>query len=89
MATMNTAREVKQKNLTRKGAELSRSKLIRFTCMPGVRPVIMPKRMPANKAIKISVIILCGAGGTLQARGLTYLFSKISDFWNTKNSKNF
>ena len=57
IATMNTAREVKLKNFTRIGAELRRSKLIRFMCMPGVRPVITPASMPRSKAMIIWKII--------------------------------
>ncbi len=54
IAMIKTESEVSEKNFTSTGAELRSSRLIRFTCMPGVRPVIIPKRMPADRAMSIS-----------------------------------
>ena len=57
IATMNTDKDVKLKNLTSIGAELSRRMLIKLTCIPGVRPVMIPKSMPANRAKRICMSI--------------------------------
>ena len=57
MAIINTESDVREKNLTSIGAELNSRMLIKLTCIPGVRPVIIPKRMPANNANRICMSI--------------------------------
>ena len=55
---IKTARTIGEVKARRKGAEEINNTETKFTCIPGTRPVMIPKKIPRDKAMKISKIIL-------------------------------